>query len=424
MVLVAALELKHKPMTATPPQPESPPTKTSAAAAARRSKAFGTFLLAALLSVLLLLGLGLYLLLAPDPGQLRPSAAPTAPVAARPAGVIAFVAPRNVIDAELLRDFETETGLTVELVSYDNEESLLNVAARADLNADVLLASAATIQRLSREGGLNVLPARVIPNLGKIDPALRTLARKYDASGLNAAPFAWTTVGLAVNRAAADAPANIETWSTLFDPAQASRFTACGIYSLDAPSLAFPVALFSLGLPPFSDTPGDIERASAAWESIRDKINGFDTRGLVDALAGNKACLALSLAGDAYRARAQARDAGQAPGPEFVLPREGAIMRMYMLALPKAAQGQARAPALIDYLLRPEVSARMTNAKWLANAVPAAQLYVRQDIKDDPLLYPGVDAFARLTPEANPPAAAISLRERFWQLMSAGGQTP
>jgi putrescine transport system substrate-binding protein len=420
MVLVAAKLRKHKPMTETPPRPELEPTKTGAEAAERRSKAFGTFLLAAVLSALLLLAVGVYLALMPDPGRLRP----TAPASQRSANVVVMLAPRHVVDADLLGDFESETGAAVELISYDNEESLLSASSDAALNADVILAAATSIQSLSKNGALNVLPARAIPNLGKLDPALRTLARKYDSTGLTAAPFAWTMLGLAVNRAiASNAPRALDTWATLFDPAVLSTFEACGVQSLDAPSLAFPAALLSLGLPPFSDAPNDVERASAAWETIRAKITAFDTRGMAEALAAGKACLALSLAGDAYRARAQARDAGQPAGPEFVVPREGGILRLYMLAVPRAAQNSVRGAGLIDYLLRPEISARMTNAKGLANAVPASQLYVRQDIKTDAVLYPDVAAFARLIPDANPPPAAVGLRERFWQLMNAA-KTP
>ena len=433
MVLVKATEQKDKPMTepSQKPAPDALPTKTKAEASARRSKAFGTFLLAAFLSALLLVGAGAYLTLAPDPVA-RPNTVPPAAPTTLPAKTMTFVAPRGVIDAELLRDFETETGNSVELILYDNEETLLGAATTSGLNTDVLLASGITIQRLQRNAGFVVLPARLIGNLGRIDPGLRTLSKLYDTAGLYAVPYAWTAIGLGFDRAALTmrlGPTHtIESWATLFDPDVVSKLADCGVYSLDAPSLAFPSVLKSMGLPPFSETPGDIERASAAWEAVRGKISKFDSRALSDGLASGQACLALATASDVYRARAQARDAGQTFSPEFAVPREGSVLRLYMLALPRGAKTDttptSRQAALVDYLLKPEVSARMTNTHWLANAVPASQLYVRQDIKGDPGIYPDVAAFARLTPETNPTQAAISLRERFWLLISFGGKAP
>lgn len=428
MVLVPTLDVKDKSMTTQQDQtPDAKLSKSNHEAAARRSKAFGTFMLPALLSVLMLLGVGVFLLSAPDPGTAT-SAAPSASVnIKRPENVVALIAPRSVIDVDLLRDFETESGASVELVPYDNEESLLSIAGSTSLNADVILAAGTTIQQLlrNRNVGHNVLPARSIANLARIDPALRTLAKKYDADGLYSVPLAWTAIGLGVNRAdiisRLGASQKLDTWSLLFDPVIATKLNDCGVYSVDASSLAFPSALLALGLQPFSSTPNDVERASAAWESIRPKVTRFDTRILAETLATGKACLALAPASEVYRARAMARDAAQSVDLAFMVPPDGTLLRMYMLAQPRGAQNASRGAMLIDYLLKPEVSARMTNTHWVANAVPASQLYVRQEIKDDPIIYADIDAFRRLTPEENPTPAAISLRERFWQLMNSGG---
>jgi len=408
------------------PETNPPQTKTNAEAAKRRSKAFGTFLLAAALSGILIALLAAYLIVAPDPITRQDIAPPASDTT--PSNVIRLLAPRSIIDADLLRDFETETGAVIELSLYDDEEALAAVTGASPLNADVLLASGTTIEWLRKQDRVGVLPARSIGNLGQIDPALRTLAELYDQDGLHAVPFAWTSFGLGFNREAVAAQlganAPIDTWGVLFDPAIAAKLSACGIHSVTAPSIAFPVALTFMELPVKSDAPADTERASALWEAVRGFMSKFDTRSVSEDLASGEACVALAAASDVYQARTAARNAGQSFTLEFVRPREGALLRLYMLTLPRDAKNTARGAALIDYLLRPEVSARMTNSKWLANAVPGSQLYVRQEVKDDDSIYPDVGAFARLTPDANPSPATISLRERFWLLMSTTPQTP
>ncbi|MSO96794.1 MAG: extracellular solute-binding protein [Rhodospirillaceae bacterium] len=412
----------------TEPTPE-PQSKTNAEATARRSTAFGTFLLAAFLSSSLLALLAAYLLLAPAPIARPEASTPTPQAVADPAmkNVITLVAPRSVIMPDLLADFEIEAGLRIELISYDNEEALLGAAAGTSLSADVIVASGTTIKRLGAQSRLGVLPARVIASLGQVDPALRNLATAYDPGGLSAVPFAWTTIGLGFNREAVTqrlGNANLDSWSLLFDPVQAAKLKDCGIRSIDAPSAAFPAALMSLGLAPNADTPADTERASAVLETMRASVAGFDTRTVGDALATGQACLVMAAASDIYRARNDSRDNAMPFSVQFIIPREGAMLRLYMLAESRAVKNAAGGAALIDYLLKPEVSARMTNSRWIANAIPASQLYIRQEIKDDPGLYPDVGAFSRLWAEQTPSQATVKLRERFWQLISVSPPAP
>lgn len=413
-------------MAATDQPSDKPPAAAlqsappAGATARQRSR---TLRLGLFLSALLLLSALGYLTLAPTPvprdAQSPAAPAPASPpVAATGERALRFIAPRTLVSPDLLKDFEAETGATVDLVLFDNEESVTRVAV---VGADVVLASGPTLQALN--GALGVLPARLIGNLGRVDPALRSLANTYDKGGLHAVPFAWTTYGLGLNREAAAAhlgpAAPIDTWALLFDPASSGKLKPCGLVSLSAPSIAFPTALLFLGAAHTSDAPADTERASALWEAARPAIASFDSRAVEEGLATGRTCAALASAGEVDSAKVAARSAGQPFNIEFVVPREGALMRLYLLALTRGSADGARGAALIDYLLRPEVSARMTNARHVANAIPAAQLYVRQDVREDATIYPDTAAFARLTPEQRPSPAIAGLRERFWQLISA-----
>jgi spermidine/putrescine-binding protein len=411
------------------PEPSSSETVTPTAAAQekRRSKSFTTFLLAATLSgILLVLWVG-YLIFAPTPHATVSTTAQVQPADAAAANTLRVLAPRHLIGPDLLADFQTESGLTIDLILYDDDEEL-GGDANVAIASDVMLVSGAVFQRLKAQDRLAVLPARQIGNLGLIDPALRTLAATYDKGALHSIPLAWTTFGLGLNREAVGAvlgpAAPIDTWALLFDPQFASKLATCGVHSIASPSAAFPVALKYLGVVMQSDAPADTERASALWEATRASIAALDTKTVRTALAEGTACAAFASAADVYQARAAARDAAKTFTLQFVQPREGTLLRVYMLGLSRFSKNQARAAALMNYLIRPDIAARLTNSRWVANAVPASQLYVRQDIKDDALIYPSVGAFRTLTPEANPSAATVSLRERFWQLMSAAPKPP
>jgi putrescine transport system substrate-binding protein len=428
MVLVALQGSKHKPMidrpTPVPPPPTPAPPPGLTDVAAKRARAWRTVLLGAGLSVVFLGLVAIYLSFASVPNVSAPTTSARPAFVARATDTVVVIAPRFLVAPSLMADFEAETGLNVELIPYDNEETILTIGNTAPLNADVIVVAGSTIAQFAQSDLLAVLPARQISNLGRIDPTLRTLSRRYDQLGLSAVPLAWTNFGLGLNPAALNerlgVNASLDTWSILFDATQVQRAADCGIQGVDAPSLAFPAALLSLGLPPFSETPADIERASAAWETLQPYLMRFDTRGLGDNLAAGSVCLGLTSSAQVFKAQATARDAGRQLGLAFVSPREGAILRLYMLAQPRGAQNADKGAMLIDYLLRPDVSARLTNASWAANAVPASQLYVRQDIKDNAVIYPPLDAFNALLVEANPSAATVGLRNRFWLLLNAG----
>ena len=190
--------MSEQPSQETPSDQQTP---TQAVAVQRRSKAFTTFLLAATLSAVLIALLLAYLIFAPTPTPTAsvpvPGVAGTAPLST--ANMLRFVVPRSLITPDLLNDFQTESGVTVDLVPYDDDEALGADGANA-VAGDVVLVSGNVIQKLNAQDRLSVLPARQISNLGLIDPSLRTLATSYDKGGLHTVPYVWTAYGLGLNR--------------------------------------------------------------------------------------------------------------------------------------------------------------------------------------------------------------------------------
>ena len=109
---------------------------------------------------------------------------------------------------------------------------------------------------------------------------------------------------------------------------------------------------------------------------------------------------------------------------QFVLPKEGTVVWYALVTVPKASANAAGAARFADYLLRPDVAARLSNAQGLANAVPGSTAALKADLKDDPSYMPPPAAFAAFTPEIEPSPAAAALRNRFWQLINTPTAPP
>src|SRR5437762_3033669 len=84
----------------------------------------------------------------------------------------------------------------------------------------------------------------------------------------------------------------------------------------------------------------------------------------------------------------RAREAERGVELAFRVPREGAQMSIDMLGIPKDAPHPDNAHRFIDYILRPEVVAAITNAVSYPNPNLAARPFVATDIRDDPGIYP------------------------------------
>jgi putrescine transport system substrate-binding protein len=127
----------------------------------------------------------------------------------------------------------------------------------------------------------------------------------------------------------------------------------------------------------------------------------------------------MATSGDAFQARGKARTAGLANDIRYALPKEGTVVWYDFLAIPKNAANANNALRLIDYMLRPEVAARLTNAKGFGNAVMGAALYVKPEIKTDAALSPDLATLPNVIEELSPSPAAVALRNRFWQLINS-----
>jgi len=385
-----------------------------------------TLALAASLAFALVAAWSVYMVLAPDPIQLPPRPSASSPAAAPEPGddnQMRLLAWANAMDPQVLIDFQAETGLTVTVDTFTSNEQLAEIAASGALTHDLVLASGVGLSRLAVAHALRPMPVARLANYANLDPSLLARADAYDAGNVHSVPLLWGTTGLAFNTAMITErlgrDADTDTWALLFDPAQAAKLADCGIQVIDSPTRAFPIALGYLKRSPDSADPGDTEAAARLWETARPHIARFGADDLIPALASGRACLAVATSGDVYQARAMARASSSNVDISFVLPREGTVMWFDLLAMPAASRTTANAMKLIDYLLRPDVAARITNSRGFANAIPRAQLFVRPEIKSDPMLFPGPDVLARLTPEADPPPAIIGLRARFWRLINA-----
>ncbi|WP_428487750.1 extracellular solute-binding protein [Rhodopila sp.] len=330
----------------------------------------------------------------------------------------------DYIDPGVLADFTRETGIKTRYDVFDSLETLEAKLFAGHSGYDIVVPSnEPTMSRLIRAGALAVLDRDRLPNWKNLDPTLMRRVLSSDPGNQHGAIYLWGSTGLGINpaRIKALAPAApMDSWALLLDPAWAKRIAPCGIIMMDSAIDVVPSVLRYLGRSPDSADAADLAAVSKALMAIRPFIRTFASGGALEALATGEACLAMDYSGDVSQASARAREAGNGVDVRYVAPKEGAEIGFDMLAIPADAPHKDAALAFINFVLRPDIMARITDATHYPNAIPATRALVRPALLNDPNVFP-TDAEVKtfFTIGASTPTADRA-RTRMWSRFKAG----
>ena len=331
---------------------------------------------------------------------------------------------------DTIASFEAATGIKVNYDVYAENETLETKLTAGGSGYDVVFPSARPFaQRQIRAGLYAPLDKAKLPNLQHLDPAIMQGLTDIDPDNAHVVPYMWGTTGLGINvdkvTAALGADAPLDSWGLLFDPANAAKLASCGIHVLDDDQEAFGAALIWLGRDPNAGAADEIEAVQQAYAAIRPHIRTFNNAEYKDALANGDACLVMGYSGDIGQARDVAAEAAEATGKaapdiRYVIPKEGAIRWMDVIAIPKDARHPGNAHAFVDYLMQPEVIAAVTDHVAYANANLAATPLVDPEIAADGGVYPAEDVRAKLVDPVSLPEDVQRQRVRAWTGIKSG----
>ncbi len=321
--------------------------------------------------------------------------------------------------------FERETGIKVTYDVYDSNEVLEAKLFAGSSGYDVVVPSASPF--MARQIAAKVylpLDKTKLSGWKNLDPKILDLVAAADPGNLHGVPYLWSVTGLGYNEAmvktALGDGAPLASWALLFDPANAKKLAACGISLLDTPQEVVPATLAWLGLDPKSRNLSDLDKAMAALDKIRPYIRKFHSSQYINDLANGDLCLALGYSGDVVIARNRAREAHNGVAIAFLVPKEGAQMSVDMLGIPADAPHPQNALRFIDYLLRPEVIAEISDAVSYPNPNIPGTALVEPAIRDDPAVYPPPELRRRFFVDLPAPADYERARTRAWTRLKSG----
>ncbi|MBK7262968.1 MAG: polyamine ABC transporter substrate-binding protein [Rubrivivax sp.] len=309
----------------------------------------------------------------------------------------------DYIAEDTIRNFEKETGIKVRYDNFDNNEIVHAKLVAGRTGYDVVIPSS-NWAKLQIEGGLlRKLDKAQIPNLKNLDPAIQKQLAAMDPGNDYMVDWMWgyTTVGINVDKVKAalgGMPMPDNAWDLIFKPEYISKLKSCGVSFLDSATEIVPAALHYLGKASFSKNPSDYGMAAKLLKSVRPHITLFSSSGYINDLANGSICAALGWSGDINIARQRAIDGKTGNNIQALLPKTGGLLFFDVMVIPADAPRPGNAHKFINYILRPEVHAGLTNKVFYANPNTGSKPFVKAEVANNPTVFLSPAELARMVP--------------------------
>lgn len=325
---------------------------------------------------------------------------------------------------DTIKNFEKETGIKVRYDTFDSNEALQAKLSTGKTGYDLVFPSNDFLPKQIQAGVYQKIDKSKLPNLKNLDPVILKRAQEADPGNQYSLPYMQGTIGLGINvnkvKQALGGPLPANTLELLFNPTYANKLKGCGIAMNDAGSQVFPLALRYIGRDPNTTKPADYQAALAMMNKIRPTVRQFIATPVMNDLATGEVCLVTGYSGAVLVARQRAQEAKNGQEIVYSLPKVGAPFWFDSMAIPKDAQHVDNAHKFINYILRPDVVAKISNTVMYPNPNRAATPQVDKKLTGDPNIYPTSETFRSLWIQGSLSPAVMRMQTRLWSQYKTG----
>ena len=331
----------------------------------------------------------------------------------------------DYIADDTIKNFEKETGIKVRYDNYDNNEVLHAKLVAGKTGYDIVVPGAHFAKAQIEGGLLQKLDRSKLTNWGNLDKGLLEQLAAVDPGNEHLVNWLWgyVTVGIntpKVKAALGDLPMPENAWSLIFDPKYASKLKGCGVNFLDSASEVLPVAMMYVGKPAYSRNAADYDAAAAMLKTIKPYVTRYSSSGYINDLAAGSLCVVMGYSGDINIARARAIETKSGADIQALIPSGGATLFFDSMAIPKDAKNVENAHLFINYILRPEVHASLTNKVFYANPNAASLPFVKKEVAENKTIFLSDADKKRMTPPDALPQDIRRVQTRVFTAFKAG----
>ncbi|MGM9557300.1 MAG: PotD/PotF family extracellular solute-binding protein [Oscillospiraceae bacterium] len=301
---------------------------------------------------------------------------------------------------DVIAAFEEETGIKVNYLTFDSNESMYTKLKTGGTTYDVIIPSDYMIGKLIEENMLEPLNFDNIPNYQYIDESFRN--QSYDPANTYSVPYTWGTVGLIYNSQYVSA-ADAASWNCLWNEKYSGK-----ILMFDNPRDAFAIAESILGYSLNTENEDELRAAADLLTEQKSLVQSYVMDQIFDKMQRGEAWAAPYYAGDFLTM------VEENPDLAFSFPEEGFNIFIDAMCIPKGCQNKEGAEAFINFLCRPDICA--ANLDYLGYSAPesAAKELMDPEVTSSPVAYPDDETLARTESFGALSTQATQLMNDLW----------
>lgn len=299
----------------------------------------------------------------------------------------------DYIAADTIPNFEKEFGVKVTYDTFESNEEMVTKLQAGSSGYDLVFPSNYIVPMMTASGLAAELSRKYLPNLGNLAPTF--VNPVFDSENRHAIPYQWGTTGFAYRTDKVANPG--DSWDIFLNPRHQGKMT-----QMDDKREVIGCWLRYRGHSLNSVDPAELAAARTDALASGKYLKGYISAPVKSQLIAGDVWIAQLWNGDTEQARVEQ------PAISYILPREGSSIWTDSMLIPRTAPHKRAAHEFINYVLRPEVGAEISNFTGYGSPNQSALALMKR-----PVPYPTAAEFQRLEYQKDI-GSAVELWDRVW----------
>jgi spermidine/putrescine transport system substrate-binding protein len=265
--------------------------------------------------------------------------------------------------------FEKKTSIQVTQDFYASNEELLAKLQRGATGYDVIVPSDYMVTIMIKSNVIQPLDKSKIPNFKNVGENFKGLS--FDPDNEYSMPYQWGTTGILYNKSEVG---EVDSWDAMWDPEFEGK-----IGMLNDTRETLGAALYKLGYSVNATEEQQLQEAEAELKKQKPLLRGyFDSTQNRASVQNGNLLLGHTFSGDAFLALVEN------PDLDYAIPKPAATRWTDNMCIPAGAQHPDNAHKFINFILDPEVGAKLSNYTYFNTPNGAALPMVDEALKKLP----------------------------------------
>ncbi|PHJ13968.1 spermidine/putrescine ABC transporter substrate-binding protein [Fervidobacterium sp. SC_NGM5_G05] len=269
----------------------------------------------------------------------------------------------DYIPEEVIKEFEKEYNCKVVYDTYSSNEEMYSKLKQGGTGYDIVFPSGDHVRMMINDGMLEKLDLSRIPNIKNIDPIVLSKTT-FDPDHEYSVPYMMGTTGIIVNKKFLKSFE--KSWSIYERADLKNKLTL-----LDDMREVFGAALKYLGYSVNSTNPEEIEQAKQVILKWKENIIKFDATTYAQGVVNGEFWAVHGYPENVF----QLIPEEERDNFEFFVPKEGGTLWIDSMVILKTSKNKDLAYKFINFILRPEISAKISDYLMIPSPVTDAVNY-------------------------------------------------